>query len=335
MLNNVLIFFSGIGLFLYGVTTVSSGALTYGENILNSRINKLLSSGISATLTGLTVTAVIQSSSATNSIAVKLSDSYLLNQKTSFYIIMGANIGTTVTAYLSIISTFDISYYISASMFFAILTAVLTKNIKVKNTAMMLCSLSLIFIGLNLVNSSMSAFEDIIYSFLATRTNRFLLLILAMLLTAVLQSSSLTSVLLVAMAAANIIDITAAVYMVMGINIGSCGSVLLACAGCKKQGVVCALFHLFFNIVGTIINIFFIETGVLNFFVNAPLRADIKIALYHTFFNTVTTLLIYYFVPEVCSFLNNRLKNNSYFSASSNISRTSEGAADLPTLRDT
>lgn len=320
---------------MYGITAVSSGALIYGENLLKSRMQRLLSNGISATLTGMTVTAIIQSSSATNSIAVKLSDSYLLNQKTSFYIIMGANIGTTVTAYLSIISTFDISYYISALMFFAILTAALTKNIKLKNTAMLLCSISMIFIGLNLVNSSISAFEDIIYSFLETRTNRFILLILAMLLTAVLQSSSLTSVLLVAMAAAKVIDITAAVYMVMGINIGACGSVLLACAGCKKQGVICALFHLLFNIAGTVINIIFIETGILTFFINAPIRADIKIALYHTFFNTVTTLFLYYFVPDICVFLNNRLRNNSYFSASSSISRTSDGAADLPTLRDT
>ncbi len=295
---------------MYGVTAVGNSATIYGETILQSRLQRLLSGGFAATMTGMTVTAIIQSSSATNSIAVKLSDAKLLEQNASFYIIMGANIGTTVTAYLSIISTFDISYYIAALLFFAILTAIITKNIKLKNMAMIVCSISMIFIGLILVNSSITAFKDIINNIFAARTNRFVLIVMALTLTALFQSSSLTSVLLVSMAAASSIDIKSAYYMVIGINIGACASVILASIGCKKQGIVCAIFHLLFNIIGAMINIFLIEFRLLVFLINSPIRPDIKIALYHTFFNTVTTLFLFYFVPEICAMLNRMLRKN-------------------------
>ncbi|MFW5780920.1 MAG: hypothetical protein ACOCWI_05660, partial [Bacillota bacterium] len=130
----------------------------------------------------------------------------------------------------------------------------------------------------------------------------------SLLITAIFQSSSLTSVLLVTMAGFNIIDTHTALIMVMAINVGTCFSVLLAGLGCSQKGWNVAIFHLLFNIIGLGLNLFFLYSGLLNFFINLNFTTDTKIALYHTFFNLSTTLFLFYFIPQICSIINKSLR---------------------------
>ena len=90
-----------------------------------------------------------------------------------------------------------------------------------------------------------------------------------------------------------------AMYMIMGINIGACFSVILTTIGCSKTGWFCVCFHLFFNIVGLMLAAFMLKTGLLNFFIKINAPTDFKTALFHTFFNVMTTTFLFYFIPEI------------------------------------
>lgn len=303
MITYILLFFSGIGVFLYGLTMVSKNAMDFGEKLISTKMRKFLLNPFFSTTMGLSITTIVQSSTATNSFAVKLADEKMVDTKTSIYFIMGSNIGTTVTAYLAILAKLNFSYIIASMILPAIFVYMLVKNKQIKNTALILCCLSLIFIGLILVNNAMVPIQDKIYYFMVYQRNDITLFAFALLLTALLQSSSLTSVLLISMSSVAVIDIQTAIIMVMGINIGSCFSVILASIGCSKTGWAVALFHLFFNIIGSLINLFMLKMGLLSFLTNFNSRIDIKIALFHTFFNAITTLFLFYYIPEISRFL--------------------------------
>lgn len=310
MITYILSFLSGIGVFLYGLTMISKSAMDFGEKLFSDKMHRRLLNPFFATGIGIGVTSLVQSSTATNSLAVRLTDEKMVNTKTSLYFIMGSNIGTTITAYIAILAKLNFSYIIASLIFIAVFVYMIVKNQKIKNAALIVCSLSLIFIGLILVNNAMLPIQDKIYYFLVYQRNDLTLFVFAILLTAILQSSSLTSVLLISMSSVAIIDINTAVLMVMGINIGSCFSVLLSSIGCSKKGWIVAFFHLFFNIIGLMINFFMLKMGLLNFLTAFNSRMDIKIALFHTFFNLSTTLVLFYFIPEISRF-NDRISSKA------------------------
>lgn len=299
MINSILFFLSGIGVFLFGLSLLTEKAMQTGENLIKYKMQKFLTKPIGATTIGILTTGIIQSSSATNSFAVSLTDKNLIDKKSAFYLIMGSNIGTTSTAYLALVAKLNFSYILASLIFFSILINMAVSNKKTKNITILISCLSLIFIGLIIVKDSISPFQGTIYSYLVNQRGYFSLFLFAMMLTALFQSSSLTTVFLITMATLNVIDLTAAMIMIMGINLGSCLTVFLSTIGCSNRGWAVAFFHLIFNIIGIVLNLFLIKTGLLNFLFVLNCDVYIKIALYHTFFNVSTTLLLFYFIPEI------------------------------------
>ena len=299
MLSYALLFFSGVGVFLFGLTLMTKTAVDYGEKFLEKKVQKILNNPFSATFMGFAVTSIIQSSTATNSLAVKLADEKLIDTKSSLYLIMGANIGTTLTAYLALLAKLELSNIIAACVFPSVFFLMITKNKKIKTAALIACCLSLVFIGLILINLAAQPAKSSIYAFMNKKINNFYLFFLSLLLTALFQSSSLTSVLLVSMCDMAAINMHTAMYMIMGINIGACFSVILTTIGCSKTGWFCVCFHLFFNIVGLMLAAFMLKTGLLNFFIKINAPTDFKTALFHTFFNVMTTTFLFYFIPEI------------------------------------
>lgn len=121
MLNNLFLFLSGIGVFLFGLTLLSKSIMDLGENSFNRTLYKVLKKPLYATLLGAITTGIIQSSTATNSVVVALNDKEAIDKKSSFYLIIGSNIGTTSTAYLALIAKLNFSYILASLIFFPFL----------------------------------------------------------------------------------------------------------------------------------------------------------------------------------------------------------------------
>ena len=303
MVINILYFLSGIGVFLFGLIFLNNNIIDKGIHILKTKLNRILSNGFLATTLGCGITTIVQSSTATNCFAINMADKDIIDFKSAFFLMMGANIGTTITAYLAILAKFNLSNIVSSLIFVSMMMYMVSRNKNIKNIAIILSCISLIFVGLSIVNHSIVPLKDMIYMMLMKQTSNFMLFIYAMTLTAIFQSSSLTSVLLISLASYNLIDIEAAMIMVMGINLGSCFTIILATIGSSIKGWKVAFFQFFFNIIGILINLFLLYTGLLNFLVNMKANLDIKIALYHTIFNVSTMLFVFYFIPEIAKLL--------------------------------
>lgn len=302
MLTHVLMFFCGTGVFLFGISRLSGSVTGYGNRLISKRFKEKLDNGLFALSLGAFVTGIVQSSAATNTTAIKLYDNNLIDRKTSYYLIMGANIGTTVTAYIALLSDISMTSIIMMLIFPAIIVSIATKNGKLDKIAQAVCFTSLIFVGLYLVNSNIGMLREPISRIISNNSNKILLFFIAMLLTAVLSSSSLVSVLLISLASNGIIGVEAALFMVMGINIGGSPTIILTSLGSQKEGKYPLLFNFFFNSAGAVIQLFMLATHMLDFFIRWNISLELKIALYHTFFNTVATLFFFFFIPELARY---------------------------------
>lgn len=312
-MNEILFFLAGTGAFLFGLYGLSSNVLSFGEKYLHSKLDSMLKSGIVCIAISGVATALIQSSTASNTLAVKLTDKKFIDIKVAFNIIMGANIGTTATAYLAIISGINFSAFITAAIFVAVIVAMVTKSKRIKQIMFSICYLSLVFIGLYLVNNSMQYIREPAEKLIGSCGNGIVIFLISMGITALLSSSSLTSVLLVSLAGVSVIDIHAALIMVMGINIGTCWTVLLASIGTGGAGKAAAWFNMIFNIGGIILHLFLIKTGLLNWFIFANIPLNIKIALYHTIFNVTAVLLFYFINPELAALIERIINKKTAF----------------------
>ncbi len=306
MLTHLFAFFIGVGAFLYGLTMIASSTMVFAEKLFSVNTNRRLLNPFMAIGISFLATSVIQSSAATNSISVKLADDKIVDMKTALFFIMGSNIGTTTTAYISILAKFFLSYVFASLILVGTLLYMIAKNDRLKNIAHIICSLAFIFIGLIFINSACLPIYEKVYQFIQNKNSNLYLFVFAMLMTAIFQSSSLTSTLLVTMA--TVINIKTAIIMVMGINVGTCFSVMLASIGCSAKGWIVVLFHFFFNVIGVIVNVFMLKTGLLSFLLDTDIQLNVKIALYHTFFNVSTTVFLFYFIPEIAKLLDKFVK---------------------------
>lgn len=239
-----------------------------------------------------------QSSSAVNSIMVQLSDKRIIKEKSAYYVVMGTNIGTTITAYIAILSTLDVSRIFVALIFIGSVSLMLLKNRKALYAAFWLCVFSLIFVGLNIISSSIpNMVEQFSYNMFA-KNNPVYLLIVSTLLTAVCQSSSLISVIVVTLSGLGVVPVENAMFMIIGANVGTCSTALLVSVGKTREGANVALFNLIFNFLGLAVHVFAYYTHLLDWFINLNVSDGTKIALYHTFFNISSVLFCLPFMSE-------------------------------------
>ena len=257
---------------------------------------------------GTVTTAIIQSSSLTTVMVVGLVNVGVLTLYQATAIIMGANIGTTITAQIAALSAFDIAIFAMGLTGIGALTAMLSKKEKVQTVAYALAGLGLVFVGLDVMSDSMDLFREsaAVVNAFASVTNPFLLFVLGIAVTAIIQSSSAVTSILIAMLGSGIMigdggnDV---LFVVIGSNIGTCVTALLSSIGANLNAKRAAVIHLLFNVIGSII--FFIimicwtdmyDTTLARWF---P-AAQTQVAMFHTFFNVICTVL---FLPFARGFV--------------------------------
>ncbi len=302
--------FAGIGVFLVGVHLLSSNI----EQLANSSIkqlfkktanNKLVNIGI-----GATTTAIIQSSGVTTVLIVGFVNVGAMSLYQATSMIMGANIGTTITAHIASLQQFDFTKYVQALSLIGIMMTMVWKKESVKKVGFILAGLSLIFIGLELMKNAMSneVIKPILMNLFLVVDDPFLLLFIGILVTALAQSSSATTSVIITLAAVPGFVFgrggNSVLYMILGTNIGSCVTALMSSIGAGANAKRASLIHLLFNTVGSLI--FFVVLIIWKDFMNMTFGLWFKgsyatqIAMFHTFFNLACTII---FMPFTSLFV--------------------------------
>lgn len=292
-ITDVLSLFGGLALFLYGMQMMSNGLEATAGNKMKSILEKLTSNRIKGVLVGAVITAVIQSSSATTVMVVGFVNSGLMTLNQAVWIIMGANIGTTITGQLIAL---DIG---AVAPLFAILgvgAIMFSKNEKVHHISGIIAGLGILFMGMDMMGAAMKPLQEseMFLNLMTQFSNPLVGILVGAVFTAVIQSSSASVGILQALAATGTIPLSSAVYVLFGQNIGTCITAVLASIGTKVNARRTTVIHLMFNIIGTtIFTIVCMITPYVTFIESiTPGDPVAQIANAHTIFNIVTTLIL-------------------------------------------
>ncbi len=241
----------GLGLFLLGMKQMSDGLEKAAGAKMRNILEAVTTNRLMGTLIGILFCAVIQSSSATTVMVVSFVNAGMMTLYQAAGVIMGANIGTTVTSQLV---SFNLSAYAPVFLFIGVLMTQFVKNDRVKKIGEVVLGFGVLFMGLSVMSGSMSSLKDSpqIANLLGGLENPLLGVIMGTVITAIIQSSSVTVSILLLMAQQGLLELPICFYIILGCNIGACMSALLASLSGKKDAKRAALIHLFFNIIGTI-----------------------------------------------------------------------------------
>lgn len=292
-ITDVLALLGGLALFLYGMQMMSTGLEAAAGNRMKSILEKLTSNRIKGVLVGAAITAVIQSSSATTVMVVGFVNSGLMTLKQAVWVIMGANIGTTITGQLIALDIGAIAPLFAIAGVGAIM---FIKNEKVHHISSIFAGLGILFMGMDMMGAAMSPLKES-EAFIGLMTkfdNPLIGILVGALFTAVIQSSSASVGILQALASTGMIPLSSAVFVLFGQNIGTCITAVLASIGMKVNAKRTTVIHLLFNIIGTaLFTIVCLVTPYVTW-IEAMTPGDpvAQIANAHTVFNIVTTLLL-------------------------------------------
>lgn len=304
--KDVLSLIGGLSLFLFGMQLMGDALEKKAGSGLKTLLARMTGNPFKGFLLGMGVTSVIQSSSATTVMTVGFVNSGIMTLKQSIGIIMGANIGTTITSWILSLTGIDGgAWYIvlfKPSTFVPILaicgTALMmfSKSNKRKDTAVILLGFATLMTGMDLMSNAVSGLKEVpeFANILTLFTNPILGVIAGAVLTAIIQSSSASVGILQALSATGAISFGNAIPIIMGQNIGTCVTAMLSSLGANKNAKRTAFVHLYFNIIGTIVllTVFSIVKVVFNLGYLDTLGIDeIGIAVVHTCFNLLCTIL--------------------------------------------
>ena len=292
-LNQILMLPGGLALFLYGMQMMSSGLEAAAGNRMKSILERLTANRFMGVLAGAVITAVIQSSSATTVMVVGFVAAGLMTLNQAVWVIMGANIGTTITGQLIAL---DIGMIAPLIAFAGVVMIVFLKGEKQHHIGSIIAGLGVLFTGMDMMSAALEPLQESkTFMEIITRFNNPLVGILAgALFTAIIQSSSASVGILQALAESGIIGLPQAVYVLFGQNIGTCITAVLASIGTRVNAKRTTIIHLMFNIIGTIVfTVICMVTPFVSFMQGlAPDNPVAQIANVHTTFNVVTTLLL-------------------------------------------
>ena len=297
----ILALLAGSGVFMAGMNMLSSNLEKIAGNKMKSLLGKISNNRFAGVGIGASVTAIIQSSAATTVMAIGFVNAGVMTLMQATAIIMGANIGTTVTGFLVSLSSFDISLYFSVFTFIGIMMMFI-KNDKVKIIGGILAGLGLLFVGLDLMSNAFNdpAIKEFFIEIFTSINFPLLLILCGIVFTALLQSSSAATGLVIVMVGNGAIDVSSALFIILGSNIGTCVTAIIASIGTTTNAKRTAFIHLAFNVIGTIIFTIFIWifTPYIVSFLDAifPNNGEMQIALFHIIFNVTTTLLLLPFI---------------------------------------
>lgn len=292
-LSNIFSMLGGLALFLYGMNMMSNGLELAAGNKMKSILEKLTSNRILGVLVGALVTAVIQSSSATTVMVVGFVNSGLMSLTSAVWVIMGANIGTTITGQLIAI---NITALAPLFAFIGVAMIVFFKSKKLDAIGTVIGGLGILFIGMETMSKAMVPLRTMpeFIGLISKFQNPLIGIIVGALFTALIQSSSASVGILQALAKSGVMTLSSSIYVLFGQNIGTCITSVLASIGTSKNAKRTTIIHLSFNIIGTVI---FVTISLLFPFAHliesiTPNNVAAQIANVHTIFNITTTLLL-------------------------------------------
>lgn len=305
-LSNLFMFAGGIGMFLYGMNIMADGMQKSASGKMQKLLGLLTSNRLLAVGVGALITMIIQSSGATTVMVVGFVNAGVLTLSQAVGVIMGANIGTTITAWIvSMGQIGDAATLLQPSFYAPLLIGIgafivlFSKKQNKKVAGEIVVGIGLLFMGLDFMSSSVSSYTDApIFSdaFRFFGSNPLLGMLVGILVTALLQSSSASVGILQTLAANGIVTTNAAIYITLGQNIGSCVTALLSSIGANKTAKRAASIHLMFNVVGALI---FGTLGFAVFLINPVLAAhnisSVEISIFHTLFNVTCTVVMFPF----------------------------------------
>lgn len=302
---SILTLLGGLALFLYGMQVMGDGLAKVSGGKLEKILENLTSSKLKAVLLGLAVTAVIQSSSATTVMVVGFVNSGIMKLTQAVGIIMGANIGTTVTAWiLSLAGIESSNFFISLlkpSSFAPILALIgivllmFTKSSRKKDIGVILVGFAVLMFGMETMSGAVKPLADVpeFTNLLLAFSNPIAGVLAGTVLTAIIQSSSASVGILQALCVTGAVPYSAAFPIIMGQNIGTCVTALLSAIGANKNAKRAAMIHLYFNMLGTVIflGVFYLLNSVVHFSFMDSMATPAAIAVTHSIFNVTATLI--------------------------------------------
>lgn len=306
-ITHILSLLGGLALFLHGMQMMSSGLEAAAGNQMKNILERLTANRFLGVLVGAVITAVIQSSSATTVMVVGFVNAGMMTLNQAVWIIMGANIGTTVTGLLIAL---DVGALAPFFAFIGVVLMVFIKDPKLQHIGQILAGLGVLFIGMDMMSSAMSPLRESegFIRLMSTFSNPILGILAGAGFTAIIQSSSASVGILQALANSGVIGLSSAVFVLFGQNIGTCITAVLAAIGTNRNAKRATIIHLMFNVIGTIIftTLFvlfpiakvidgsIVLQGSFGSFLSniLPGTPAGQIAMVHTSFNILTTLLL-------------------------------------------
>ena len=282
----------GLSLFLYGMQMMSNGLEAAAGNKMKRILERLTANRILGVLVGAGITAVIQSSSATTVMVVGFVNSGMMTLQQAVWIIMGANIGTTITGQLIAL---DIGAIAPLFAFIGEAVIVFLKKEKLHHFGKIIAGLGILFIGMDMMSAAMMPLREseAFISLMTQFSNPVLGILAGAIFTAIIQSSSASVGILQALASSGVIGLPQAVYVLFGQNIGTCITAVLAAIGTSRNAKRTTIIHLSFNIIGTIVfTIICMVTPFVSLMEGLTPNVSAQIANTHTIFNITTTLLL-------------------------------------------
>ena len=313
ILESLVWLFAGVGVFIVGMNFMSDSLEKTAGGGMKKLLEKISSNRFAGVGIGAGVTGIIQSSAATTVMVIGLVNAGVMTLMQATPIIMGANIGTTVTGLLVALKNdyFNMLMYLLA--FAGVMMGFATKE-KVKIAGALCSGLGLVFVGLNIMSSE-SAFgnpliEELFTNIFAAIDFPLLLILVGVILTALIQSSSATTGIVITMVGTGVLELDIALFIILGANIGTCVTAMLASIGANVNSKRVALIHLTFNVIGTVFFtalIWLFRDEAVRLLVSIfpgsdPMSLQMRVSVFHVIFNVTTTLVLLPFVKQLVKY---------------------------------
>ncbi len=293
----------GLALFLYGMQMMSGGLEAVAGDRMKTILEKLTANRFVGVLVGCLITMVIQSSSATTVMVVGFVNAQMMTLRQAVWVIMGANIGTTITGQLIAL---DIGQIAPIIAFVGVALVVFMKGQTKRQIGEIIAGLGILFLGMNMMSSAMTPLREMpqFVNVVSNFSNPLVGILVGAGFTALIQSSSASVGVMQALAISGVVDLHTAVYVLFGQNIGTCITAVLASIGSSTEAKQTTIIHLSFNIIGTIIfTIICMLTPLTDWVMSwTPSNAPQQIANMHTLFNICTTILLIPFGYKLADF---------------------------------
>ena len=304
--SSVVLLLVGLGVFLLGFKFLGDSIEKLSASKMRALFNKAAGNRFAGVGIGALATAIVQSSSVTTVMVVGFVNAGVMTLTQAAAVIMGANIGTTITGWLVRLNQFNVMMYAMLLTLVGLIMTMVSKNNKVNTAGTLIASLGLVFVGLEIMSGSMSGFTDnqFVIDALSSVSNPLLLLLIGAGITAIVQSSSAVTSVLVVMASATPPLLVGGggngiLFVILGTNIGTCITAVLSSIGANTNAKRACLYHLLFNVIGSII--FLIVFWIWDCFYDDVLMAMFHnhttcITFFHTAFNVICTCLYLPFI---------------------------------------